>query len=437
VLPKGPKGKWLPTLRVLRNPRATLEDFRDRYGDPFLVNALNGPIVLTGREDLIREIHGTDPSKFLPFATQTLIPILGQGSIFSLVGDDHRRERKLLMPMFHGDRMRAYATNMSDLSIASVEKALPSDRLNILPLMTDISFAVIVQNIIGGTSGDELDRLVLACKKMIASMNPILFFSAKSQFKFLGLSPWDRLLAARERLFEQIDRIIASRRVSNVEHDDILSMLCQARYEDGSPISDEHIRDELITFLFAGHETTALSLTWGMYHLHRNPESLRRLLNEVDSLDDNAASQLASAPFLKGCVQETLRIHPIVTETLRKLKEPIQLGEFTIPEGYAVSPATVLAHYNPTTYPDPESFKPDRFVDRSYSPFVYMPFGGGHRRCIGAAFASYEMAIVLGTLLKHYSFELLDSTPVIAKRRNVTMGPSSDVPMRVQSRKTI
>ena len=167
-----------------------------------------------------------------------------------------------------------------------------------------------------------------------------------------------------------------------------------------------------------------------MYDLHRNADAFMSLMKELDSLEDNQPVRLASAPFLKATVQETLRIHPIVTETLRKLKAPLQLGEYHLPAGMAVAPATVLAHYNPSTYNDPESFRPERFVEKSYSPFEYMPFGGGHRRCIGAAFASYEIAIVLGSLLKRFQFELVDTAPVTPKRRNVTIGPSTAVPLR-------
>jgi cytochrome P450 len=231
-----------------------------------------------------------------------------------------------------------------------------------------------------------------------------------------------------------LDQVVEQRRSPDSQHDDILSMLCGATYEDGEPITREHIYSELMTFLFAGHETTALSLTWAIYHLHRNPGTLKSLRLELDALSELSPAQLAAAPYLKAVVQETLRIHPLVTETLRKLKAPLDLDGYILPPGIAVAPATVLAHHNPVTYPDPEVFRPERFIERSYSPFEYMPFGGGHRRCIGAAFASYEMAIVLGTLIQGYEIELVDSHPVVPKRRNVTIGPSTAVPIRVQVR---
>ena len=154
----------------------------------------------------------------------------------------------------------------------------------------------------------------------------------------------------------------------------------------------------------------------------------------MDLSGDDSPGSLASAPYLKATIQETLRIHPIVTETLRKLKSPLRLADYMLPAGVAVAPATVLAHHNPSTYTEPELFRPERFIDHSYSAFEYMPFGGGHRRCIGAAFASYEMAIVLGTILKRYQLELVDSNLVVPKRRNVTIGPSSGVPIRVNKR---
>jgi len=154
------------------------------------------------------------------------------------------------------------------------------------------------------------------------------------------------------------------------------------------------------------------------------------LKQELGNLPDRNPSNLVNAPYLKAVVHETLRLHPIVTEVLRKLRKPMSLGEWTIPAGFAVAPATVLAHYNATTYPDPELFRPERFLERSFSPFEYMPFGGGHRRCIGAAFATYEMAIVLGTILSEHSWELTETENVVTNRRNLTMGPSSSVPIR-------
>jgi len=433
-LPPGPKGKWRPTLRLIRNPREAMEAWRNEFGDPFLLTALNGPVVITGREDLIRAIYGQSPEIYEPFAVATLMPMIGAGSLFVLDSDAHRRERRLVMPMFHGDRMKAYGQAMQQTAVEHVVSRLGNQPILTAPLMTAITLEIIVRTIFGGDDREAAHQLMEASTQMVASVSPLLFFSRHAHVPFLGLSPWDRWRKSKAKLIALFDQSIMVRRLATTERQDILSLLCSATYEDGQPITLEHIHSELLTFLFAGHETTALSTTWAIYHIHRNPQVLSRLREELDSLPDESPSTLASAPYLKCVIQETLRIHPILTETLRKLKEPMQLGDYRIPTGVAVAPATVLAHHNPETYPDPETFRPERFLERSYSPFEYMPFGGGHRRCVGAAFASYEMSMVLGVLLKRFQFELLETTAVVPKRRNVTIGPSSDVPVRIQPR---
>jgi cytochrome P450 len=433
-LPTGPKGKWGPTLRLIRNPREAMGAWVKEFGDPFLLNALNGPVVVTGREELIRTIYGQSPDAYEPFAVATMAPLMGAGSMFVLDGEEHRRERRLIMPMFHGDRMKAYGLAMQETAMEQLTKHDLSKPLLTKTLMTDISLEIIVRTVFGGDDREMAQHMIDASHRTVAAASPLLFFSRKTHVSFLGLTPWDRWSKAKANLFTLFDKAIEVRKRTVAQREDILSLLCDAKYEDGQSISREHIHAELMTFLFAGHETTALTLTWAIYHLHRCRQHLVRLREELDALPDLQPSTLAAAPYLKAVVQETLRIHPIVTETLRKLRTPMVLGDYTIPAGMAVAPATVLAHHNPQTYVEPDTFQPDRFLGRSYSPFEYMPFGGGHRRCIGAAFAGYEMAIVLGTLLKRYEFELQESQEVVPKRRSVTMGPSSDIPVVVRTR---
>jgi cytochrome P450 len=431
ALPPGPKGSWWNTLRIIRDPRRCFEGWVKTYGDPFLLRPLNGPVVITGRPDLIREIFGHAPEDYDPFATASLAPILGDGSMLVMSGEPHRRERKLVMPMFHGDRMRAYGSAMQQITLEKIDSYLADGpTVPTLDLMTSISLEVIVRTIFGVSHRELTESLMLASRDVIRAMNPILFFSSKTHFSWMGLSPWDRFQKTRRKLLKLLDEIFEQRQRDGNVGEDIFSMLATARYEDGEAISRDHLRDELITFLFAGHETSAIAMTWAILHLHSHPEALVALKQELGNLPDRNPSNLVNAPYLKAVVHETLRLHPIVTEVLRKLRKPMSLGEWTIPAGFAVAPATVLAHYNATTYPDPELFRPERFLERSFSPFEYMPFGGGHRRCIGAAFATYEMAIVLGTILSEHSWELTETENVVTNRRNLTMGPSSSVPIR-------
>ncbi len=347
-----------------------------------------------------------------------------------LAGAEHRRERKLVMPMFHGDRMRAYAAIMQQAAVDFIEAQPSGKPFNMLDVTTQISLRVIVRAIFGGEDAEPIRELTRLSEETIRRTAPILLFSTHSHFRFLGLSPWDRFTKAQRALQSAFDAEVQRRRDVPRQREDILTMLLQSQYDDGTEIDLTHARDELGTFLFAGHETSAIAMAWAMYHLHTNPQALSTLRHELSELNDPAPAELAQLPYLKAVVQETLRLNPVVTEVLRVLKEPMELDGYLLPAGTAVAPAAILAHYNEATFHDADAFQPERFLDRSYSSAEYFPFGGGHRRCAGAAFASYEMAIVLGTILSRYEFELLESKPVVPIRRNVTMGPSSGIRVR-------
>lgn len=429
-LPPGPNGRWRTTMRIVRNPRGCIHEWAKTYGDPFCVQSLNGKVVLTGRADLIRQIFAHDPQNYDVFASQAAKPILGPGSMLMLAGDEHRRERKLVMPMFHGDRMRAYANIMQQATIEALESQPRGTAFNLIDVTTQISLHVIVRAIFGGEDADSIHSLMRLAEETMRRTTPILLFSRHTQRRFFGLGPWDRYLKARNQLRLALDNEISRRENEPDQREDILSMLLDAKYEDGSSIELERVRDELGTFLFAGHETSAIAMTWAIYHLYRNPETLQRLRSELSSLTNPTPEELTQLPYLKAVVQETLRMNPIVTEVLRVLNQPMKLDGYHLPAGTAVAPATILAHYNEDVFPNPDQFLPARFIDRSYSSNEYFPFGGGNRRCAGAAFASYEMAIVLGTMLSRYDFELLEKHSVASVRRNITMGPGTGI--RVQ-----
>lgn len=433
-LPPGPKGKWGPTLAIVRNPRTAFATWKKQYGDPFLVSALNGPIVVTGRPDLIKQVFSEDPSTFGVFGAGTIVPVLGSGSLLLMHGSDHKRERKLMSPMFHGERMKSYGQSMQRIALDHIRSRETAGIFETLSMMVSVSIEVIVQSIFGGNEGADRRRLMAAGSEVVKRSHPLLFFSKRTHFSLVGLSWWDRFRQARQKLFDGFDSVIDRVEQNEAAGEDILSMLVGARYEDGSPITREHIREELMTFLFAGHETSALAMTWAIYHIHSHEQVRERLRAELDALDGCDPAQLASLPYLKAVIQESLRLHPIVTEVLRFLVKPMHLGEFHLPPGTGIAPAAVMAHYDPELYSDPESFRPERFLERNYMPFEFLPFGGGHRRCIGAAFAMYEMAIVLGTMLKHYDFTLHETKPVVSVRRSVTFGPSSPIRASIKPR---
>ncbi|MFN3190855.1 MAG: cytochrome P450 [Aureliella sp.] len=431
-VPPGPTSpKFFNTMKVLRNPRAAFETWVAEYGDPFFVHALNGPIVVTGRPELIKEVFAQDTSKFEVFGERAIRPMLGPGSMLMLDGEKHRRERKLVMPMFHGSRMKAYGDIIRIATLDAMEAVADRSSFEMISVATDVSLKVIAQAILGGDQSGTTDRLTRLARETIDKSLPILFFSPRTQISFMGLSPWDRFTKARRTLREAFDDELERRQKDPQPREDILTMLLDARYEDGEAMSKEHLYDELGTFLMAGHETTAISLSWAIYFLLTNPEPLEQLKQELAGGDTSDPATLATLPYLKAVVSETLRLNPIVTEVLRVLRSPMELGGYEIPAGFAVAPAAALTHYREDLYPEPERFRPERFLDRQYSSSEYLPFGGGTRRCAGAAFALYELAIALGTIVTHFELELLEKTPVVPKRRNVVMGPSTGVLVRV------
>jgi len=303
-----------------------------------------------------------------------------------------------------------------------------------IDITTEISLDVIVEVILGADDEEATAMLVKRSGEVMRRTSPIFFFSPRMQFRFFGLGPWDRFEKSRKELRQSVADEINKRESDLSGKEDILSLLLSARYEDGSAMETEHLLDELGTFLFAGHETSAISMAWAVYYLLSNPDAHEQLVAELDDNAGCSPAEMAKLPWLSAVVNESLRLNPIVSDVLRLLKVPMELGEYRIPAGHAVAPAIVLAHYNEEVFPDPERFDPSRFIDKSYSSSEYLPFGGGVRRCAGAAFALYEMAIVLGTLFSKYELKLKETKPVVAKRRNITIGPSTGIRVQLKPR---
>ena len=434
TLPPGPAGSLRTTYRILRDPMSSLPAWQERYGDPFTLRTVNGTVVMTGDPKLVKEIFAASPSTFAPFATQGIGPTIGEGSLLALHEPRHMRERKLLMPAFHGERMRAYAEIMSKAASRHFGEAASSNRFAALEVGQSISLEVIVRAVFGAEDDARAKVLAQAVLEMVEHSSPLLFFMPFLQREFGGFGPWARF----RRHFDVLDRLLQEQ----VEHAraqgggvDICSLLVQARYEDGEPMRDVDIRDELRTLLFAGHETTAITIAWVLDHVHRHPAVLERLRDELASLGrDPDPAAYARLPYLEAVCKEAMRIHPVVTEVLRVLVSPLRLGELDLPAGVAVSAGVLLVHRREDLYPDPLAFRPERFLERKFAPWEYLPFGGGHRRCIGAAFAEFEMAVVLGTALSSFDFELLDARMPKPVRRSVTMAPGGGVPLRARSR---
>ncbi|WP_224248476.1 cytochrome P450 [Hyalangium gracile] len=430
---RGPRLPLLPTLRVIVNPIGVYQEWSARYGDPFLAKLPSGLLAITGNPEGIKEFFTADPNIFVP-NTHTLIePLLGTYSLLLLAGERHKRERQLLIPTFHGERMRSYGKLMQEITHRAMEGVRPGDQVLGLHLTQNISMEIIIRAVFGVEEAERVRSFVVAISDLTTSYGPVLAMWKSTRRSFAGLGPWDRfqerLASFNVMLMDQIQR----RRASNAPGEDILSLLLSVRDEDGQPMTDEQIKDELRTFLLAGHETSAITMAWVLQWLHLYPEVREKLAQELAPLGSQPeAEKLARLPYLSAVVDETLRMCPVFPLTPRRLIAPFTLLGHQLPPGMGVAAAITLVHNNPTLYPEPQRFRPERFLERKYSPFEFIPFGGGARRCIGMAFANYEIKIVVGTLMAAYRFSLENPRPAKVVRRNLTLGPNTPIPMRYE-----
>jgi len=383
-------------------------------------------MVSTGNPALVREILATDPEAFEAFGVELLAPVLGRESLLMLSGDRHRAARKLLSPPFHGARLHTYGLAIQAATRDQARSWIPGRVFSMQECTQAISLRVILEAVFGLTDPVERGRYQAALLSTIAALNPSLMFVKALQHEFGGIGPWARLqrrLRALEAIFYAD---LAARRASSVARDDILSLIMAAQYDDGTQMTDRQLLETMMTLVVAGHETSAIATAWACYFLFRHPAVHERLMAELATAPHATPVELARLPFLEAVCHETLRLHPIAGTFARTLARPITLGEWQLPKGIAVGVSVTALHRRPELYPDPEVFRPERFRERSFAPYEYAPFGGGHRRCIGAAFALYEMKLVLATLLER-PLALASKQPIGAKPRSTIIGAAKPI----------
>jgi len=429
-LPPGPPFAALQTLRFVRDAKSFFLGSTRRYGDPFTVHLAIGTAVVTGTPEGIKEIFTAEPDTFEPFGQKNLGFLIGQHSLILLSGTEHKRERRLLMPPFHGERMRAYGALMQKITLEHTDHLKRGEALVAQDITQRISLDVIIEAVFGVTEPAEVERFRRMLVEYVNEMKaPLIFFSFLRR-PFLGLSPWDRFQRVSARFDRMLQAQIDKRRKSGDEQRDILSLLLGARDEEGKPLSDSDLKDELRTMLIAGHETTAIGMAWALFWIHQNPAVKQKLLDEITALgptpDPEALSHL---PYLDAVCSEALRLYPVLPMVTRRLLKPFSLRGYELSPNMGVFASIILAHNNPDVFPEPQTFRPERFLERKFSPFEYLPFGGGARRCLGAAFALFEMKIALGTLLSRHRLSLVSNRIPRVVRRNLTLGPEGGVPM--------
>ncbi|HZF55703.1 MAG TPA: cytochrome P450 [Polyangiaceae bacterium] len=421
---------------VFLEPGPVLRKVAAQYGDPLRTVTANGPLTITGHPEAIRDIYTADPDVFQAYAVQVAEPVFGTTSLPVSVGARHRRDRKLLTPPFNAGSMRAYGATIAEAAEEAARRWEPGRRFSMLETTQDIALDVIIRVVFGVEGRERVEQVRAAVLRLIESLSPLIFVVLWTRRDFGGLGPWaryKRAIAAHDDLL--LSEIQRRREVAETRND-ILSLMLRSRYDDGSAMSEIEIVEQLRGLLFAGHETTAVTLACAFHWLHREPEVLGKLLCELEGLGEDAeADALASLPYLEAVCQEALRMNPPVVDTGRSVREPFKLMGYTIPAGEGINPSPLLLHMREDLYPEPERFRPARFLERKFSPFEYIPFGGGARRCLGAAFAMYEMKIALGTILRRYRLRSVGGKRIAFVRRGLTLGPRGGVPMMMVERR--
>ena len=439
---------FLQQIQWVIDPVGYMETAAQKYPDIFTAEifGFGNSIVFVNEPQAIQQLLTNDRKQFsAPGELNSILkPILGNSSVMMLDGDRHKKRRQLVMPSFHGSRMQNYGQLIFDLTTRvfdglSVDKTLNKNSNGTFlarDAMQDIALQVILQAVFGLYDGDRCQKLKELMSKMtelfISPLTSAALFFPSLQKDFGAWSPWGNFVRQREQIDKLIYSEIAERRANNdPNRTDILSMLLLAVDEEGKFMTDEELRDELLSLLLAGHETTATAMSWALYWIHRLPEVKAKLMHEIESVSDpDDWMSIFKLPYLTAVCNETLRIHPVAMVTFpRVVEEPVELL------GYKLEPKTIvlgciyLLQHREDLYPDAEKFRPERFLERQFSPYEFMPFGAGVRRCIGEALAQFEMKIVLATIISRYNLELCDRKAVKPQRRGVTLAPTGGIKM--------
>jgi cytochrome P450 family 135 len=427
-----PPGPRLPRLvqaaRLTAEPYAWMTKRRERYGDIFSSSfPFFGRIVYVTDPELAKQVFAGSPEVFhAGEANATVLgDALGEHSLLTLDEGRHLSQRKLLLPPFHGQAVRRYAEVMAEVAARRVEEWPLGQPFALRPRMQAITLDVILRAVFGVREGERMELFQERIPPLGELSTPLDWFSF-TQRDLGGLSPAARFRKAQAKVDELIYAEIADRRAALNEdgaRDDVLSLLLAARHEDGSPMTDVELRDELVTLLMAGHETTATGLSWACERLLRNAPVLERLLGALD--DDE---------YLDAVVKETLRVRPVVADVARVLKQPIVLAGYPLPAGTLVLAGITAIHMRPDLYPDPHELRPERFLDGGAESYAWIPFGGGVRRCIGASFAQVEMRVVLREVLKRVTLRAPSQRPERPKVKHVTVVPARDCRVMVVER---
>jgi cytochrome P450 len=413
-LPPGPASPAaLQTYEWIARPTALLRRAQARYGEPFTIRTLwaDAPMVLVSDPEDVRRVFTAEPGVLRGGESSSILePFAGPSSILLLDGAEHLRQRRLMLPPFHGERVQAYrrvVAELAELQVASWPRGVP---FAALPRMQALTLDVIMRAVFGAREEPALRDVLRRALDMAGSL-PRLVALSLVQRDLGPRSPWGRFMRAVREVDDALRATIRARR-TDPPGEDVLGLLLSARDEDGNPPTDAELRDQLVTLLAAGHETTATSLAWALERLARHPYALARLRTQDEA-------------YLEATVNEVLRVRPVLSIAPRKTLLPFSIGGWELPPGVHVGPCLYLTHRRPELYPEPTAFRPERWLDGdSPGRYAFIPFGGGTRRCLGAAFATMEMREVLRVVAARVDLRPERGEGERMRRRSVTLSPS-------------
>jgi unspecific monooxygenase len=421
------------TFQWIKDPIKFMEENFQKYGDVFSAS-LSSNIIFVNHPQGVQELLIMDPKNSTSVSSNHLLePLLGSNSLLLLNGDRHQRQRQLLLPPFHGERVMGYAQLIKEIADRAIAQLTPGSVITMRKLSQEITLQVILNTVFGIASGERYEKiselLAFALDLLGTPMKMTLLYFPWLQKDLGSWSPWGKFVRKRREIDDLLMAEIQERRANfDPERGDILNLLLTAKDAEGEGMSDVEIKDELLTLLFAGHETTATAIAWAVYWLYSKPDVLAKVKEEIATLGDNPdLLALQKLPYLQAFCAETLRIYPVLMLTMpRRNEQPVSIMGQEQPIGSNLMGCIYLVHRREDIYPQADQFRPERFLERKYSAYEFFPFGGGNRRCIGDALAMLEMKISLASILK-YDWELAEPEPVKPQRRGLTLSPKTGV----------
>ncbi|MDZ7952753.1 cytochrome P450 [Nostoc sp. DedQUE09] len=428
---------WWQLLEWIADPIGFQKKCNQEYGDIFSMQLGGlGSYVILSHPQAIQEIFSQDSKFDVGRGNKLAEPLIGRNSIMLIDGARHRRERKLLMPPFHGERLQAYGQQICLITEQIASQWQIGQPFVVRSAMQKVSLEVILQIVFGLSEGERY-QLILPLLTSWLDMTDSPLRSSMLFFQFLQQdwgkwTPWGQMKTRQSHIHQLLQAEIEEKRTKNNQNQgDVLSLMMAARDENGQAMTDDELKDELLTILFAGHETTATTLAWAFYQIHQNPDVLSKLQQELDSLGENPnPMEIAQLPYLSAVCQETLRMYPVLPGLFPRItKSSINIAGYQFPPDTTLMASIYLLHYREDLYPNPQQFNPERFLGRHYSPWEFIPFGGGSRRCLGYALAQLEIKLVLATVLSNYQLALVENKPLKLQRRGFTLAPNGGVRM--------